>query len=267
MNRRKFLKRAVVAAPVVLGGTAGYARLVERHAVEVVPVDLAVGLGEPLTAAVISDIHFDPLFETDFLESVVATVNQVAADVVLYGGDFVTDSTDRLPELLAVLGKVRAKHGAFAVLGNHDHWVAADRIEAALEAAGIAVLRNRSVPLFGRAGWYLTGIESFWAGFPTTRPIEGTPTHTRHVVLVHEPDPFDTLTDPRIALQLSGHTHGGQVRVPFGGALHLPSWGRKYSAGLYESAGRRLYVNRGIGTVGRHYRFNCRPEVTRLRLT
>jgi predicted MPP superfamily phosphohydrolase len=55
--------------------------------------------------------------------------------------------------------------------------------------------------------------------------------------------------------------------VPFGGAIHLPSWGRNYSAGLYESAGRWLYVNRGIGTVGRHYRFNCRPEVTRLRLT
>jgi uncharacterized protein len=267
MTRRTFIKRSVLAAPVVLGGAAAYARFVERHAVEVVSVNLDPGLGEPLTAALIGDIHFDPLFEIDYLEIVVAAVNAVTPDVLLYTGDFVTNSTERLPDLLAVLGKARAKYGAFAILGNHDHWVAADRIEASLESAGITVLRNRSVPLFGRANWYLTGIESFWAGFPTTRPIEQTPGHARHLLLVHEPDPFDTLTDPRIALQLSGHTHGGQVRVPFGGAIQLPSWGKNYSAGLYELGDRRLYVNRGIGTVGKHYRLNCPPEITLFRLT
>src|SRR3954471_7100795 len=103
MNRRKFLKRAVVAAPVALGGAAAYARFFERHAVEVVPVDLALGLGEPLTAALVGDFHFDPLYETEYLETVVAAVNGTAPDVVLYAGDFVTDSTDRLPELLALL--------------------------------------------------------------------------------------------------------------------------------------------------------------------
>jgi predicted MPP superfamily phosphohydrolase len=267
MNRRKFLKRTLVAAPVALGSAAGYARYIERHAVEVVPVDLALGLGEPLTAALVGDIHFDPLFETDYVETVIATVNGVAPDVVLFAGDFVTSSADRLPDLLTILGKARAKHGEFAILGNHDHWVSADRVEAGLESIGISVLRNRSVPLFGRPDWFLTGIESFWAGFPNTRTIESTSPHARHLVLVHEPDPFDKLTDPRIALQLSGHTHGGQVRIPCGGAIQLPSWGQNYSAGLYEVGGRRLYVNRGIGTVGKHYRLNCPPEITLLRLT
>jgi predicted MPP superfamily phosphohydrolase len=86
-------------------------------------------------------------------------------------------------------------------------------------------------------------------------------------MLVHEPDSFDLLTDRRIAVQLSGHTHGGQVCLPLVGAIQLPSWGKKYPAGLYEREGRKLYVNRGIGTVEEHYRMNCRPEITFLKLT
>jgi predicted MPP superfamily phosphohydrolase len=85
--------------------------------------------------------------------------------------------------------------------------------------------------------------------------------------MAHEPDSFDLLTDARIALQLSGHTHGGQVRLPLVGAVCLPSWGKKYEAGLYTRGDQRLYVNRGIGTVKRHFRFNCRPEITLLTLT
>jgi predicted MPP superfamily phosphohydrolase len=267
MNRRKFLKRSLVAAPVVAAAGAGYGRYIERHDVEVVPVDLSLGLGQPLTAAVLSDFHFDPLFDTDYLRTVVAAANGLVPDLVLYAGDFVSHSTDRLPELQDLLQQAEAKLGQFAVLGNHDHWVAADHVEDGLEGVGITVLRNRSVPLPGSPGWFLTGLESYWGGRPTTRPIESTPTHARHVLLVHEPDPFDTLADPRIVLQLSGHTHGGQVRLPFAGAMQLPSWGKKYEAGLYERDGRRLYVNRGIGTVGKHYRVNCRPEITLLRLT
>ena len=247
-------------------GRRGYGHYVERHHLELAPVDLAVGLGEPLTAALVADLHFDPLFETDYLQAVVATINRAGPDLVLYAGDFVTQSTDRLPDLLDILRGARSNLGQFAILGNHDHWVSADRVEARLESVGITVLRNRSVPLPGRPGWYLTGLESFWAGSPSTKPIEATPTHARHLLLAHEPDSFDRLTDPRIAVQLSGHTHGGQVRLPFAGAIHLPSWGHKYQAGLYERDGRRLYVTRGIGTVGKHYRVNCRPEVTLLRL-
>src|SRR4051812_13562301 len=187
MNRRKFLKRSLVAAPVVAAAGAGYGRYIERHDVEVVPVDLNIGLGQPLTAALLSDFHFDPLFETDYLRTVVAAANGLAADLVLYAGDFVSHTTDQLPELLGLLQQAEAKLGRFAILGNHDHWVAADRVEDGLVRVGITVLRNRSVPLPGSPGWFLTGLESFWGGWPTTRPIESTPMHARHIVLVHEP--------------------------------------------------------------------------------
>jgi predicted MPP superfamily phosphohydrolase len=168
---------------------------------------------------------------------------------------------------LTVLSTGRAAAGSFALLGNHDHLIGADRVTSALTSAGITVLRNRSVPLPGRAGWRLTGLESYWTGKPAPATITDAPAHARHIVLVHEPDSFDLLTDPRIALQVSGHTHGGQVRLPLVGAVCLPSWGKKYEAGLYARGDQRLYVNRGIGTVARHYRLNCRPEITLLKFT
>jgi predicted MPP superfamily phosphohydrolase len=267
MNRRTFVKRSLVAAPVALGATAGYGRFVERHAVEVVLLDLELGVGPPLTAAVLGDLHFDPLYETDYLEAVVARVNALAPDLVLYLGDFLSRTADRLPDLLAILSRVRSGLGTFAILGNHDHWVGADAVTAGLASVGLTVLRNESVPLPGRPGWYLTGLESYWGGSPSTASIEATPSHARHVVLVREPDSFDRLTDPRVAVQLSGHTHGGQIRLPLAGAVCLPSWGKKYPAGRYDRDGRTLYVNRGIGTVDEHYRVNCRPEITLARLT
>jgi predicted MPP superfamily phosphohydrolase len=266
MNRRTFVKRSLVAT-VGLGAAAAYGRCLERHAVEVVSVKLELGLPEPLTVAVLGDIHFDPLYETDYLEDVVARVNRLAPELILYTGDFVSRSADRLGELLAVFHKAKAGVGSFAVLGNHDHAVGADQITTSFTASGIAVLRNRSVALPGQRDWYLTGLESYWRGSPSAASVADSSPHSRHIVLVHEPDSFDLLTDPRIALQLSGHTHGGQIRSPLVGAICLPSWGKKYDAGLYTQGDRRLYVNRGIGTVDEHYRLNCRPEITLLKLT
>lgn len=267
MSRRAILKSSLVTAVVGLGGGAGYARFVERHAVEVVRMEIAIGLFEPLTVAVLGDIHFDPLYEVEYLERVVAHANELSPDFILYTGDFVSRSADRLTGLLAILGQAKARTGCYAVLGNHDHDVGADRLTAAFASTGILLLRNQSVPLPGRENWRITGLESYWSGSPNVACITNSPPQSRHLLLVHEPDSFDLLTDPRIALQLSGHTHGGQVRLPWVGAVCLPSWGKKYPAGLYTRGDRTLYVNRGIGTVDEHYRMNCRPEITLLTLT
>jgi predicted MPP superfamily phosphohydrolase len=268
MNRRTFIKRSLMAAPFALGaGVLGYSRYMERHDVEVVDLEMQMGLPRPLNIAVLGDIHFDPLFETEYLENVIARVNQLSPDLILYTGDLISASTERIDDLMAILSKGKSSHGSYAALGNHEHWVDADKVETELENSGITVLRNRSVSLPGCDDWYLTGLESHWSGWPNMQSIVNTSQLARHIVLAHEPDSFDVLTDSRIALQLSGHSHGGQVRVPFGGAIHLPTWGKKYSIGQYEQGGRWLYVNRGIGTVVHHFRFNCRPEITHLWLT
>ncbi|HEX4612309.1 MAG TPA: metallophosphoesterase [Urbifossiella sp.] len=260
------MKRSLVTA-VGAGTCAGYGRFVERHAVEVVRAGIELGLPGPLRVAVLGDIHFDPLYESDYLETVVALTDRLEPDLILYTGDFVSRSADRLADLLVILRRASARAGRFAVLGNHDHGVGADRVTAAFASSGIPVLRNRSVPLPGLVGWYLTGLESYWSGTPTVAPITATPPHARHILLVHEPDSFDLLTDPRVALQVSGHTHGRQIRLPRVGAVCLPKWGKKYEAGLYARGDQRLYVNRGIGTVDEHFRLNCRPEITLLTLT
>jgi predicted MPP superfamily phosphohydrolase len=268
MTRRQFFRRSFIASPFVIGGTMAYGHYLERHDVEVVPRELSLGLGEPLTLAFLSDIHFDPLCEADYLTRVITTTNALSPNYFVFGGDFLSHSTHRLADLATILGQAKATKGVYTVLGNHDHWINADAVTKALDAQGIRVLRNESVTLAEHADWYLTGLESHWGGHPNTVSLEKTPTHARHIMLAHEPDTFDKLTDSRIALQLSGHTHGGQIRVPFGGgAIQLPTLGQKYSAGLFERDGRKLYVNRGIGTIGKHFRVNCRPEITLFTLT
>ena len=267
MNRRKFFKRSLIAAPIAIAGLAGYGRYLERHDLEIVFVDISLGLPSPITVGILGDIHFDPLYETDYLQSVIATMNESSPDLLLFTGDFLSQSTERLDELAQILLSATAPRGVYAVLGNHDHWSGADNVTKSLASIGITVLRNQSLRLPQIDNWYLSGLESFWGGKPNTKSIEATPNDSKHILLVHEPDPFDSLDDQRIALQISGHTHGGQIRLPFYGALQLPSWGRRYELGLYRKKDRLLYVNRGIGTVDQHYRINCRPELTLLNLT
>jgi len=186
---------------------------------------------------------------------------------VLFTGDFVSKSAERVADLAPILAQARPRLGSCAVLGNHDFWCGPGQISRALERHGIQVLRNAAVPIPDCPGWFLAGLESFWAGRPDASFLDRAPADARFVALVHEPDVFDLLTDSRIRLQISGHTHGGQVRVPFLGALMLPSWGRRFDAGLFRRDGRALYVNRGIGTVRFHVRMNCRPEITVLELS
>jgi predicted MPP superfamily phosphohydrolase len=244
------------------GAGTAYAGGIERHGFQCEIVPLRLGLATPLRVALLSDIHFDPLYETGYLESVFAELAILQPDLVLYAGDFVTRTAARFGEFGAVAAKVRPPLGAFAAMGNHDHYAHVRQVERVLEASGIRVLRNDFAPLPRNDGWFLVGLDSFWAGRPDPALLARLPADARVLAIIHEPDAWDAVRDPRVRLQVSGHTHGGQVRLPFVGALELPTWGRRYDAGLFEREGRFLYVNRGIGTVTVHARVNCPPEIT-----
>ena len=123
------------------------------------------------------------------------------------------------------------------------------------------------MPIPGEDHVYLTGLDSFFYGHPDRHIFAQTPEKSRHITLVHEPDAFEQLTDSRMSLQVSGHTHGGQIRAPYVGALVLPKWGRLYQQGLYPRDDSWLYVNRGIGTLKPHVRYHCRPEITVFEIT
>ncbi len=249
------------------GGAGLYGGWFERQAVEITRTPVPVGLGRSLRLACLGDIHFDPLCEADYLGSVVGKVNALQPDLIALTGDYITHATPRVGEVCGILGRLRAPLGVYAALGNHDQWHAGDIVSALLRRQKIVVLRNQCHPLPGLGGWFVSGLESYWAGRPDGSCLDRAGADTRHLLIVHEPDPFLELTDPRIRLQMSGHTHGGQIRMPGIGALRLPSWGRKFDQGLFERDGRHLFVNRGIGTVTYHLRFDCRPEISLLELS
>ena len=275
MDRRTFIKRGLATAAFLGCGSAAYAGELERHGVRVAKVPIHLGLATPLRAALLADIHFDPFYEIGWLDTVFGTVASLSPDLVLLAGDYVTRTTKRFEEFGRIAGSVRPTLGAFASLGNHDQWTdrwsrngeGTRKMQSVFERNGIHLLRNAVTPLPRNPGWALAGLDSFWAGRPDCGLFARQPEGTQFISLVHEPDAWDILSDPCIRLQVSGHTHGGQVRAPFYGALRLPSWGKKYDAGLFTRGRNHLYVNRGIGTVGIPCRVNCAPEITLLELT
>ena len=250
MNRRTFLRGAATTTFVVAAGAGMGAYSADTHEVETSMVPLHIGLGKPLRITTIGDIHFDPLYERAYIAHVVDLVNATQPDVILYTGDFITANADYVDHLSDLLARAVSPLGSFAVPGNHEHWTGIERITYSLETrAGIRVLLNETIPLPGADHFYLTGIDSFWSGSPDLATFSRAPDDVHHIVLVHEPDSFLQLNDSRIKLQISGHTHGGQVRLPLYGALVLPMMGKNFETGLFERDGRHLYVNRGIGTL------------------
>jgi hypothetical protein len=158
----------------------------------------------------------------------------------------------------------------YAVLGNHDVAVDATAVTAALKANGIPVLTNACLPIERQGGRiWLAGLDDPVLGQPD--PERAIPAAIRNlphepiILMCHAPDYADDLlahpVGKAIGLMLSGHTHGGQVRLPFVGAMQLPDLGKKYVEGRFQLGAMQLYVNRGIGTVGLPFRFDCPPEI------
>ncbi len=174
------------------------------------------------------------------------------------------------PETIAAhLQGLRAKHGVFAVLGNHDWYRrGGERVWRALESVGIRVLENRATPLPGSGGRiWLAGIADDTTRHPDPQgTFRDIPEGAAVVAMTHDPAVFPDIPD-RAALTLAGHTHGGQVAVPFWGALFIP--GRsplRYAYGHVAENGKDLYVTSGIGTTGLPVRFNAPPEIVVLTL-
>jgi len=161
-----------------------------------------------------------------------------------------------------------ATMATFAVLGNHDVLVDPERIADRLQSCGIEVLQNRFVPL-ERSGsrLWIGGVEDVLEGAPDLEAaLRGVPRGECALLLAHEPDfALDVARYP-VDLQLSGHSHGGQVRIPFVGAPWLPTLGRRFPMGKYKLGKLTLYTNIGLGTVRVPVRWNCPPEITLLTL-
>lgn len=266
LSRRAFLRLLMGSLGLVGGGYVWH----EIHALEVVPVRLQLPHWPPafagLTLAQLSDLHLGPFITAADLHTVVNQVLALQAEVIVLTGDFASRSTHGEPEILArELGRLTAPLGVFACLGNWEWWTDTRAILRALRSANVQLLYNQSMAWQrGAATVYIAGIDSVAAGRPSlNRALAPVPAQAPTLLLAHEPDFADSAAqDPRLVLQLSGHSHGGQVRLPGFGPVLLPRLGRKYPAGWHQIQNMQLYVNRGLGVTALPLRFNCRPEIT-----
>jgi len=280
ITRRRFLQSTALiagAAPVAL---AVEGRLLEPSHPRLVRVELSLSrlpaAFDGFTIVQLSDFHYDDYFCYIPLQKAVAMVNQLKPDLVVLTGDFVTSSVlvdyvhDEKLSAAAVtpcanlLAQLQSRLGMIAALGNHD--VSADpaHITEVLQFHKIPVLRNSSMAIEqqGARLWF-AGADDVSEGKPDLDAcLRGIPRGEAVVLLVHEPDFADQAASKPIDLQLSGHSHGGQVWLPWIGAPWLPDFARKYPRGLYHIGPLTLYTNIGLGTIRVPVRVNCPPEVT-----
>jgi hypothetical protein len=232
----------------------------------------------------LSDLHRGPMMPRSRVERAVALMAAEATDLVALTGDLVSYWPGYAAEYAEILAPLRPRLGIFACTGNHDHWTDPDAVTTALRAAGVTVLRNQhQLVTDDGAQLCVIGIDDIGVSgisFHHADPADDLPaalansplSDVTRVLLVHIPDfvmepVFARETAHRsIHLVLSGHTHGGQVRLPLVGAPRLPSlYGQLFGGGLVQVAETQVYVSRGAGSSW-PVRFNCRPEVNVLTL-
>lgn len=283
-TRRKFLQlgiagTAVGALAVVGDGTIFAANDPQLVSIEV-PLPRLHESWDGFRIAQLSDFHYDDYFSVVPLRKAIAMVNQQQPDLVVLTGDFVTSPKRRpsrpvamqaaraVEPCAALLTQLHTRAGILAVLGNHDIDTDAGHVIEVLQSHGIPVLRNRSVPLErdGKRLWF-SGVDDVLVGKPRLDlALKDIPSDETVVLLAHEPDWADYVSRHPVDLQLSGHSHGGQIRFPIIGAPYLPPLAKKYPWGLRRIGPLALYTNCGIGTIRIPMRLNCPPEVTMITL-
>jgi len=226
----------------------------------------------------LSDFHCSRHVTPSYLAQAVELAQAQKPDVAVLTGDFIHKGFKYVNHVAKVLADLKAPHGVFAVLGNHDfsvrnalgirrHRHLHQAITDALENQGIRVLRNETVQLVrGDDALHLTGVEDLWSRVcDIEQAYSGTNSTEPRLVLAHNPCTIEHLGERRCDLMLSGHTHGGQINLPGLGRVTLSRKGKRFAAGMYQVDDRYLYVNKGVG-FGFRVRYNVRPEVALLTL-
>jgi len=273
LTRRSFLLGSAAAA----AGVAFYSCEFARHEISILTHSIAIAnLPEAFQnyrIVQISDIHYDEFTEPSFLARIIDRVNALAPDLLLLTGDFISygplplsfarSAVYRCTDLLRAL----ACPHRFAVMGNHDVAIGSRIVRDALLQASIPLLVNQYFPIErGSQRLWLCGTDDPCNGRPDLHLAIPARPDGPVLLMSHAPDYADHVANHSrghlVDLMLSGHSHGGQIRVPFLGPIVLPPLGKKYPEGLYRFDRLQLYVNRGLGTVGIPFRLNCPPEIT-----
>lgn len=213
----------------------------------------------------LSDMHLGNPFAARNTAWAVHRVMAELPDLIALTGDFVS-YPEPIPELPGLLRPLKAPLGVYAVPGNHDYWEGLDEIRDELMPLGIKFLINRGLPLcWNGAEFYLAGVDDQWDGRPDLgEALAGRTDGTFTLLLAHAPDIADEAASHGVDVQLSGHTHGGHLRLPLLGAFCLPRHGWNYPVGHEQVDALQVYISRGLG--GLPLRMGCRPEATLITL-
>jgi predicted MPP superfamily phosphohydrolase len=266
MNRRQFFRTA-------LGGAAGAALAAgcygcfEAGWIQVDEIELAIpGLPTAFQGkrvAFLTDIHHGPYTDLNYLHSIVRTTQLGNPDLIVLGGDYCLRDAKYIAPCFDALGNLDAPMGVYGVLGNHDFRHGLSETRNCMKHAGVQELTNRGLVLHDRGDrFHLAGVDDLWTGEPRLKPaLVNVKPGEKALVLSHNPDFCETLTDDRVGLVLSGHTHGGQVVFP-GVSPFVPSfYGDKYLRGVVQAPTTTVFVSRGLGTSIFPARFGSRPEI------
>jgi predicted MPP superfamily phosphohydrolase len=259
---------------MVVGGLIGaaialYGRYVEpfrlRLAHQTIELPRAHAHLDGLTIAFVSDTHVGPHFSASDLERAVDAVHRIEPDLVLFGGDYISESPRYLEDALDPLRRIAgsARLGAFAILGNHDISNVRHRVEAGFQRVGARLLVNEAVPVpYGGGQVWIVGIDDILLGHARVdEAFAAVPAGAPTVAMWHEPDLAERVAPWEPLVLLSGHTHGGQIRVPGMGELAVPKLGKRFPDGRYTVEGMTLIVGRGVGIYRPPVRINCPPEI------
>ncbi|MFJ7752123.1 metallophosphoesterase [Peribacillus muralis] len=275
ISRRTFLKKSFGTLAAITGfGIGGnyYAHNLEPKWLEtkykVISHPLLPRGFDGMRMIQFSDTHLGFQFQLKDLQSVVNKINQLNPDVIFFTGDLMDQPNEykAQKEIPSVLNQLKAPLGKFSIYGNHDHGGYGSTIYSnIMKQSHFTMLQNTSAKLSLLSGEeiFIAGVDDAMLGKPDfEKALAGIPGEVFTIMLSHAPDLADISRTYNIQYQISGHSHGGQVQIPFAGALVTPPFAEKYREGTYELDSLTLHVNRGLGTTRLPYRFLSRPEIT-----
>jgi predicted MPP superfamily phosphohydrolase len=273
VTRRQFV-RALVAAPLVGISTASaYATLIEPFNYLISQTDIYLkdlpGSFENYRITQLTDIHHSKILGIEEVRRVVRLAQQTTPDIFVLTGDYATTYRRYIEPCAEALASLHAPDGVWAVLGNHDHYTDPELTTRALERQHIIVLNNRNTTLRrGSDVIQLAGIDDWtWNATDWSKAFTGLNKKTPTVLLSHQPGVLDFDQTQNMSLILSGHTHGGQIKLPLLGTLaRFATKDLRYTQGLFHYKDVQLYVSSGTGVIGLPVRFGVRPEIAVLRL-
>jgi predicted MPP superfamily phosphohydrolase len=273
LTRRQFLGGLAAAPLVAVSATATYATLIAPHDYQVTETNILIRdlpeRFEGFRITQLTDVHHSRIVGLTEVQRVVDLANRTKPDLIVLTGDYTTTYRRFIDPCAEVLGGLTAPEGVWAVLGNHDHYTDPELTTRALVRNHIPVLNNANTRIRrGPDAMQLAGIDDWsWNGTDWARAFYGLDRKVPSVLLSHQPTVLDFDEAQSASLILSGHTHGGQIKLPFIGApARFVTMDLKYASGLFRRGQTQLYVSRGTGVIGLPVRFGVRPEIAVLRL-